>query len=46
LKEKVLAAKREGILEIIIPEGNRGDLEDLPESLKEGIKFHLVEEFM
>jgi ATP-dependent Lon protease len=45
LKEKVLAAKREGIENVIIPEGNRGDWEELPEGLKEGITFHLVDEY-
>ena len=34
LKEKVLAAKREGIENIIIPHGNKSDWEELPEGLK------------
>lgn len=45
LKEKVLAAKREGITTVIIPIGNRGDYEELPINLREGIEFHLVEDF-
>lgn len=45
LKEKVLAAKREGIEHVIIPEGNRGDLDELAPALKEGINFHCVEDF-
>jgi ATP-dependent Lon protease len=45
LKEKVLAARREGITNVIIPEGNRGDLEELPATLREGLTFHTVEEF-
>jgi len=31
LKEKLLAAKREGIVRIIIPEGNTGDWNELPD---------------
>jgi ATP-dependent Lon protease len=46
LKEKVLAAKREGIECVIIPEGNRGDLEELPAKLKDGVTFYLVEDFI
>jgi ATP-dependent Lon protease len=45
LKEKVLAAKREGIEHIIVPEGNRGDYEELPESLKAGVQFYFAEEY-
>jgi ATP-dependent Lon protease len=30
---------------VIIPEGNRGDFEGLPEVVKSGIKIHLVENF-
>jgi ATP-dependent Lon protease len=46
LKEKVLAAKREGIMRIIIPEGNSGDWNELPEYLKESIEIHIVEDFI
>jgi len=43
LKEKVVAARRANIKEIIIPKGNDVDLEEIPEYLKKGIKFHLVD---
>jgi ATP-dependent Lon protease len=43
IKEKVLAAQRAGISEIIIPHRNEKDLLDLPASTK-ALKFHLVEE--
>lgn len=43
LKEKIVAARRAKIKEIIIPKGNDVDLEEVPEYLKKGIKFHLVE---
>ena len=40
LKEKSIAAAREGISEIIVPEANRGDVRsDVPESVKESCRF-------
>ncbi len=42
LKEKVIAAKRNKIKEIILPEKNRKDLEEIPDYIKKGMKFHLV----
>jgi ATP-dependent Lon protease len=40
LKEKVIAAKRNKIREIIIPAQNDRDLADIPEHVKKGIRFH------
>ncbi|PKN29422.1 MAG: endopeptidase La [Deltaproteobacteria bacterium HGW-Deltaproteobacteria-21] len=42
IKEKVLAANRNGIKHIILPERNKGDLEEIPEEIKGSITFHLV----
>jgi ATP-dependent Lon protease len=42
LKEKVIAAKRNKIKQIIIPAQNEKDLEDIPEHVKKGIEFHPV----
>ncbi|MCD6120972.1 MAG: endopeptidase La [Spirochaetales bacterium] len=42
LKEKVIAARRNNIKEIILPLENKKDLEDIPEHIRKGIKFHLV----
>jgi len=42
IKEKVLAASRSGIKHIILPERNRNDLEEIPEKIKDGLRFHLV----
>ncbi len=42
LKEKTVAAKRNGIKEIIIPKANVRDLDDIPEHVKKGITFHPV----
>jgi ATP-dependent Lon protease len=44
IKEKVLAAKRAGMKEVILPERNRGDLEDLTEEARASLKFSFVTE--
>jgi ATP-dependent Lon protease len=43
IKEKVLAAYRAGIREIILPEENEKDLEEIPEDLRSELTFHLVD---
>jgi ATP-dependent Lon protease len=43
LKEKVIAAKRNKIRQIIIPAQNERDLADIPEHVKKGIVFHPVQ---
>lgn len=43
VKEKVLAAHRAGLTEIILPRQNQPDLNDLPEEVKSAMKFILVE---
>ena len=45
IREKVIAARRAGIRKLILPEQNRGDVEDLPEHIAKGIKVSFVEEF-
>lgn len=45
VREKVIAAKRLGIHQIIVPEANRGDVEELPEYVKEGMSFHFARYF-
>ncbi len=45
IREKVIAARRVGIHEIILPEGSRGDAEELPDHIKEGMTLHFVERF-
>ncbi|HEY4380281.1 MAG TPA: endopeptidase La [Acidobacteriaceae bacterium] len=44
LKEKLLAAHRAGIFEVIVPEDNRKDMADMPELLKTDMKVHFVEQ--
>jgi ATP-dependent Lon protease len=43
VKEKVLAAKRAGIKSVMLPKMNEKDLEDVPETVKENMKFRFVE---
>ncbi len=42
IKEKVLAAHRAGIKEVILPKRNVVDLEDVPEQVKRALTFHPV----
>jgi ATP-dependent Lon protease len=42
LKQKVLAAHAAGITEVILPERNRGDIDDVPEDVREQMTFHPV----
>jgi len=42
IKEKVLAAARARIKEVILPERNRNDLEDVPEDIRRKLSFHFV----
>jgi ATP-dependent Lon protease len=44
IKEKVLAAHRAGIKEIILPAWNEKDLEDVPAKVKKEIRFHFVDQ--
>lgn len=43
LKEKALAAHRAGIKKVIIPKENEKDIEDVPETVREDLKFIMVE---
>jgi ATP-dependent Lon protease len=43
IKEKVIAAKRAGIKQILLPRDNEKDLKELPDHIKKGITFHLTE---
>lgn len=44
IKEKILAAKRAGITEIIISEDNRKDIDDIAEQYLKGLTFHFVKD--
>lgn len=45
VREKVIAARRQKIGELILPEPNRGDFEELPAYLKEGLTVHFAKRF-
>jgi ATP-dependent Lon protease len=44
VKQKVLAAHRAGLTEVILPARNGPDLDDVPEPVREAMTFHLAED--
>jgi ATP-dependent Lon protease len=42
IKEKLLAAHRAGIKEVLVPARNERDLEDIPKDIRDQMKIHLV----
>jgi ATP-dependent Lon protease len=42
LKQKILAAHAAGLTDVIIPERNRADLDDVPADVREAMRFHPV----
>jgi ATP-dependent Lon protease len=44
VKQKVLAAHRAGLKEVILPARNEGDLDDVPEQVREEMTFHLADD--
>jgi ATP-dependent Lon protease len=44
VKQKVLAAKRAGLKEVILPKRNEADLDDLPPAVREEVRIHLASE--
>ncbi len=45
VREKVIAARRQKIHELILPEANRGDFAELPDYLKEGLTVHFARHY-
>jgi ATP-dependent Lon protease len=45
VKEKTIAARRSGIKNLIFPEANQKDFEELPAYLKKGLKVHFVHDY-
>src|SRR5688572_6184118 len=43
VKEKTLAAYRAGVFNVILPHGNQRDLRDVPEDIREKVKFNFVD---
>jgi ATP-dependent Lon protease len=44
IKDKLLAAYRAGIREVILPDENQKDLEEIPEDVRAAMEFHLVKD--
>jgi ATP-dependent Lon protease len=44
VKQKVLAAHRAGLREVVLPRRNEGDLDEVPQKVREEIAFHPVED--
>jgi ATP-dependent Lon protease len=45
IREKVIAAKRAGIKELILPETCRRDFEELPAHIRKGLKVHFAQQY-
>jgi len=43
IKEKVLAAHRAGIRTILLPRENEADIDDIPQSVRRQLTFHLLD---
>jgi ATP-dependent Lon protease len=43
IKEKVLAAHRNRMTDVLMPEMNRKDIEELPREVRTTMRFHLAE---
>jgi ATP-dependent Lon protease len=42
VKQKVLAAHAAGLTDVVLPERNRGDMDDVPEEVREAMSFHFA----
>jgi ATP-dependent Lon protease len=42
VKQKVLAAHAAGLTDVVLPERNRGDLDDVPEEVRDAMQFHFA----
>ena len=45
IREKIVAARRVGIRELVLPQANQSDFGELPAYLRKGLKLHFVEHF-
>lgn len=45
IREKVIAAKRAGIKELILPEDSRGDYDEIPDHVRKGMTVHFVSRY-
>ncbi len=42
IREKVIAARRAGVRELILPDDNRSDYDEVPEHIRKGLKVHFA----
>jgi ATP-dependent Lon protease len=45
IREKVIAARRSKIMELILPQANKRDFDELPDFLREGINVHFARHY-
>lgn len=45
VREKIIAARRARVMELILPEANRGDFEELPDHIRDGFTVHFVKHY-
>lgn len=45
VREKVIAARRQKIMELILPDANKGHYEELPDYLKKGLTIHFAKHY-
>ncbi len=45
IREKVIAARRAGITELVLPEANRADFDKLPDYIRKGITAHFASKY-
>jgi len=45
IREKVIAARRSKIFEVILPAANRSDFDELPEQIKTGVTAHFAQTY-
>jgi ATP-dependent Lon protease len=46
IREKLIAARRAGIKEILLPEDNRGEFDEVPEHVRKGLTIHFINRFV
>ena len=45
IKEKVIAAKRAGFKELILPMDNKGDFDEIPDGIRAGLNVHFASDY-
>jgi len=45
VKEKTIAARRVGVMDLIFPKGNKKDFDELPDYIRKGITVHYADFF-